>query len=97
MGQIKYPFKVSCKMATELIEKRTVVALSLKERIQRWVHLSICDGCTSYKRQSQFLDSFFLHRQQAPSFPKSNQIPHLSATSKKDIQDKLDAMGTIEG
>lgn len=47
---------LSCKKATELIEKRSIISLSLIEKIQLNLHKSICDACTTYEKQSQKLD-----------------------------------------
>ena len=47
---------LSCKKATELIEKKSVLPLSLKEKIQLYMHKSMCDACTSYEKQSKKID-----------------------------------------
>ena len=52
---------LSCKKATELIEKDLLVGLSRKERLKLRVHLSMCDGCKAYQKQSQQIDKFLAH------------------------------------
>ncbi|MBR9998462.1 MAG: hypothetical protein KFF73_05790 [Cyclobacteriaceae bacterium] len=47
---------LSCKKATELIEKRSVVGLSIRERIQLKMHTSMCSACKAYEGQSQTID-----------------------------------------
>ena len=47
---------LSCKKATELIEKRSILILSLKENIQLKVHTKMCDTCTNYQKQSKEID-----------------------------------------
>ena len=47
---------LSCKKATELIEKRSVVGLSVRERIQLKIHTSMCTACKAYEGQSQTID-----------------------------------------
>jgi hypothetical protein len=47
---------LSCKKATELIEKRTLVRLSFKEKVQLRMHKSMCDACTTYEKQSKKID-----------------------------------------
>lgn len=47
---------LSCKRATELIEKRTFVGLSFKEKVQLSMHKSMCDACTAYEKQSKKID-----------------------------------------
>lgn len=52
---------LSCRKATELIEKKSLDGLSYKENVQLRMHKSMCDACTAYEKQSKLLDKF-LHR-----------------------------------
>lgn len=47
---------LSCLKATELIEKKIHFSLSAKERLQLKMHKMMCDACTSYEKQSVFLE-----------------------------------------
>ena len=47
---------LSCKKATELIEKRSLVRLTFKEKVQLHMHKSMCDACTTYEKQSKKID-----------------------------------------
>lgn len=47
---------LSCKKATELIEKRSLIGLSFKEKIQLHLHKTMCDTCTAYQKQSKKID-----------------------------------------
>ena len=47
----------SCKKTTELIDKKFIATLTLKERIQLFFHKSMCKTCTSYEHQSKVIDS----------------------------------------
>ena len=49
---------LSCKSATEMVEKRTFTKLTLTEKIQFKIHVSICKACLSYQKQSEFIDLF---------------------------------------
>jgi hypothetical protein len=78
---------LSCKKATELIEKREVRSLSVKEHLQLKVHLGMCDACAVYEKYSRkvndLLKSWF-----GPSSEKElpvKQNPEL----KKRITGKL--------
>lgn len=51
-----YMIMLSCKKATELIEKRALVRLSSKEKIQLHLHKTMCDACTAYQKQSKKID-----------------------------------------
>ena len=50
---------LSCKKATELIEKKLLIKLSFKEKIQLDMHKSMCSACTTYENQSKKLDKLF--------------------------------------
>ena len=47
---------LSCKKATELIEKREFIPLSYKEKLQLRLHTSMCKACKSYEKQSDTLE-----------------------------------------
>lgn len=47
---------LSCKKATELIEKKLLTKLSFREKVQLKVHKSLCDACTAYEKQSKLMD-----------------------------------------
>jgi len=56
MKKIMYLIMLPCKKATELIEKRSLVGLSSKEKIQLHLHKTMCDACTAYQKQSKKID-----------------------------------------
>ncbi len=56
MKKIAHFFMLSCRKATELIEKKSVTRLSMKEKIGLGLHKSICDACTAYEKQSRKMD-----------------------------------------
>lgn len=47
----------SCKKTTELIDKKSLTTLSVKENVQLFFHKSMCKTCTSYEHQSKFIDT----------------------------------------
>lgn len=47
---------LSCKKATELIEKNEITPLSKKEKLQLRIHTSMCKACRSYEKQSDILE-----------------------------------------
>ncbi len=51
-----YLIMLPCKTITELIEKRSLVGLSFKEKIQLHLHKTMCDACTAYQKQSKKID-----------------------------------------
>jgi hypothetical protein len=56
MKKIMYALVLSCKKATQLIEKKAIVKLSMKENIQLHLHKSMCSACTEYEKQSKKID-----------------------------------------
>ena len=47
---------LSCRKATELVEKRAVQGLTTTERIRLRVHLSMCRACSGFEHQSRVID-----------------------------------------
>jgi hypothetical protein len=56
MKKIMHTMFLSCLRATELVEKKIHFGLSAKERLQLKMHKMMCDACTSYEKQSIFLE-----------------------------------------
>lgn len=59
MKKIMQWFLLSCRKATELIDKEFLVKLSFKEKIQLQLHKSMCSACTAYEKQSKKMDDLF--------------------------------------
>jgi hypothetical protein len=80
-------FMLSCKRATELIDKRSVSKLSLKENVMLHLHTSMCDACTTYQKQSRIInDLLHKHIQEADD----TQVPQTTNDElKKQIISKL--------
>lgn len=47
---------MSCKKASELIDRRINNGLSIKERINLKFHVAMCDMCSVYNKQSKLID-----------------------------------------
>ena len=45
----------SCKEVSHLVTQGLDRRLGFGERVRLSVHLAICDGCTNFKRQIEFL------------------------------------------
>ena len=56
MKKLMHRLFLSCLKATELIEKKLHFKLSGKEKLQLKMHKMMCDACSSYEKQSIFLD-----------------------------------------
>jgi len=57
---------LSCKKVTELIEKKSLVGLTWKEKIHFTMHRSMCNACSTYQKQSEFLDKILYQQNIAP-------------------------------
>ena len=47
--------KLSCKEVTRLVSQGMDRRLPLGRRLALRVHFAICDGCTNFRKQMQFL------------------------------------------
>ena len=47
--------KLSCKEVTRLVSQGLDRRLPLGRRLALRVHFAICDGCTNFRKQMQFL------------------------------------------
>jgi len=56
MKKILNILMLSCKKATELIEKRLVTTLSIIEKIQLKMHTAVCSQCSTYEIQSDIIE-----------------------------------------
>lgn len=56
MNKVMNALMLSCKKASELVDKKSVFKLSLKESLQLHLHSALCDGCKAYAKQSKALD-----------------------------------------
>lgn len=81
-------FGFSCRKATELIEKRTILKLSAVERMQLFLHSCVCDGCRYYSKQSKLIDQ--LIRKQTTSFSSLKNGLHLDDSIKSNIINELE-------
>ena len=56
MKKVMHTLLLSCLKATELVEKKIHFGLSAKEKLQLRMHKMMCHVCTSYEKQSVFLE-----------------------------------------
>lgn len=53
---------ISCRLATELIEKKHRTRLSWWESMQLPLHIALCEACRQYQVQSGVLEKLFKAR-----------------------------------
>ncbi len=73
MKKIMHFLFLSCLKATELIEKKLNYKLSVKEKLQLKMHKMMCDACSNFEKQSEFLE-------------KGIEIHHKNLTTKTDVE-----------
>ena len=56
MKKIMHKLFLSCLKATELVEKKMHFGLTAKERVQLKMHKMMCDACSNFEKQSEFLE-----------------------------------------
>jgi hypothetical protein len=76
---------LSCKKATELIEKRLVTKLSHVEKIQLKMHTAVCSQCATYEKQSEIIEKCIAQIHQ----PDKEQMK-LSSERKEQILKELE-------
>jgi hypothetical protein len=74
----------SCKRTSELINKREISPLTLKEKLILFYHHSICEACQHYKIQSHKIDTVFLNL-----FIKTDHLEKLTTEKKQNIISKI--------
>ena len=52
---------LSCKQVTRLVSQGLDRELGFADRVRLRVHLAICDGCTNFKKQMDFLRRAVAH------------------------------------
>lgn len=70
-------FNITCKKATELIEKEKFDTISWVEKLKLKFHLSVCKACHTYQKNSTLMDSFF----------KKTEV--LETTENKELKNKI--------
>jgi hypothetical protein len=71
MKNLMQVFMLSCRQASELVEKKLLMGLSLREKVQLKVHTSVCKICSQYEIQSTKIDNMFKKHFSANAFEGS--------------------------
>lgn len=80
---------LSCLKASELIEKRFDIRLTLGERIQLRMHKTMCSACSLYDKQSTLIENGFSNIGKA-ELP-SGDIQHLKKIISQRLSDSKKA------
>lgn len=74
MKRLMNRLMLSCKKSSELLEKRLHAKLSMLEKFQLILHLTMCDACKTYKKQSQLMHDLLV-RYSRPDDSKASFKP----------------------
>jgi CO dehydrogenase/acetyl-CoA synthase beta subunit len=80
MQRIINSLLISCQKATELIDKKSVMKLPLRENTLLHIHTSICNACKQYEKQSKIIDELLKQHFQKT---ESAQVPQLTNNELK--------------
>ncbi len=80
---------LSCRKATELMEKKLYSDLGQTERFKLFLHTRMCDACRLYEKQSQFMDSVLRKQSATPNHRKAS-LKTLPEEVKSKILEELD-------
>ncbi|MEX1131682.1 MAG: hypothetical protein WEC15_00520 [Flavobacteriales bacterium] len=53
---------LSCRKATELMERSTMQPLPMGDRMRLWMHRRACDGCRAFEKQNAAMDQLLEKR-----------------------------------
>lgn len=76
MNKMMQKLILSCKKATELIDKKNHAGISRDEKVKLYFHTMMCSACTNYAKQSVLIDRAL---KDSPLQTKESQHDH-SAT-----------------
>ena len=79
---------LSCKKASELIDKQDLQKLRVTEKVQLAMHTSMCKGCQAYSKQSGMLN--ILIRKMANSEKIDTEDSDTVVTLKNKIIKKIE-------
>lgn len=68
------PMFISCRKATELMERRSLAPLSLGGRTRLWLHLRICEACRVAQDQQRLIEHLLEQRDLAMPLPDSRAL-----------------------
>ncbi len=78
---------LSCRKATELMDKKANLDLKPVERFQLFLHTSMCDACTLYEKQGQFLERLLRRQSDEPGEKTKAEKPLPDNVKSKVIRE----------
>jgi len=78
---------LSCKKASALTDKKTVIGLTWIESVQVRLHTSACAGCANYVKQTELIDNMLYNY--FGELSKTNRVMLENSTLKERIISRL--------
>ena len=78
---------LSCRKASELVEKKLHFGLSSKEKFQLFLHLSMCDACKAYQKQTILLDKLLTKQSDSQNVKSTIEKPLPEEVKSKIINE----------
>jgi len=90
MRKIMNILMLSCRKATELIERRSLFGIDMFRKIQLFMHLKACDACKNYETHSNHIDLAVQKHLENANKDKviSNQIDSFKEKLISELEDK---------
>lgn len=85
MKLLSHVFVLSCRKASALMEKKQNFSLNFLEKLQLKWHKSLCDPCTQYEIQSEYIDRLM---EKHIHDPLNQDLKQLSREEKEAIKEK---------
>lgn len=87
MGKIMNVLMLSCRKATELMEKKLDKQLSATETLQLKLHTSMCRACSEYQSHQQMIDAAM--KDECDQLPEeSEECEELKMRILKDLENE---------
>ncbi|MCB0633711.1 MAG: hypothetical protein R2824_31750 [Saprospiraceae bacterium] len=82
-------WKLSCRAATELMERQLREELNRSEKIKLGLHTLICSACRRYEKQTQLIEQLFRAKEKAAMEAKTEaQIEILEEKILEELKRK---------
>lgn len=85
MKFLTHLFVLSCYKASALMEKKQNFSLNFIEKLQLKWHKRLCDPCTQYEIQTEYIDRLM---EKHIHDPLNQDLLHLSEAEKEAIKEK---------
>ena len=74
MNKLMQKLMLSCKKATELIDKKVHFGISREEKVKLYFHTAMCSACSNYEKQSYLIDRALKETRSYPDQSHHNHV-----------------------